>query len=571
MATEVAQLIFKADTSQLKSAEKQVDSLGAKTQKTSNNTQVFGRKAGMASIQVEQLVGQIAGGQNPMRAFGVQAADLGFVLGVPLLGSVVAVSAAFLSMIPSLASAEDESKTLADEVKSLTVNLNELTDAQRAAVAIQFTKEIQQLNKQISGTGGLNTYLGIATEKVERLEATMAGGNFVLPNGARVSQEEFEKVLNKSREEVTNLQAQIDGNNISIKNMQGILDGTVGSTQDYIDSLREESIVLGMSARQKALYTAQAQGATAAQLAEINATFDLIDAKNAAILAQKQEEDAQKRAAQTAATKAAADKRAADAAARRFASQSAAASEHAQQLALLQLDQEAREKQQHDNAVAALKNQKDQQLITEQEYHDAVMGLVAERERRTQEAQKRTAESDAADRQRRLDDAWREHYENMDMLDRYAYHFEENMITMRDVGAAAMMTFENAVGNAFEQFVTGQINAEEALQMVTRSILSGVINAFYVLWGLHLQGLIENYPHVLLGSCFLFYRNRATHHALLQNRYCAALHLVVSKMTALHANLSSYRRFYKTAVAFHHLGYSALAFSTSLWFARTIR
>ena len=39
----------------------------------------------MAGIQFEQMAGQIAMGQNPMRAVGVQAADLGFVLGTPLI------------------------------------------------------------------------------------------------------------------------------------------------------------------------------------------------------------------------------------------------------------------------------------------------------------------------------------------------------------------------------------------------------------------------------------------------------------------------------------------------------
>lgn len=46
----------------------------------------MGQKAGLAAIQIEQLVGQIAGGQNPMRAFGQQSADIGFVLGTPMLG-----------------------------------------------------------------------------------------------------------------------------------------------------------------------------------------------------------------------------------------------------------------------------------------------------------------------------------------------------------------------------------------------------------------------------------------------------------------------------------------------------
>jgi len=80
----------------------------------------MGRKAGMAGVQFEQLAGQIAAGQNPMRAIGVQAADLGFVLGAPLLGAVVGIGAAVASvLIPALMGAEKSADDLEDSLTDI--------------------------------------------------------------------------------------------------------------------------------------------------------------------------------------------------------------------------------------------------------------------------------------------------------------------------------------------------------------------------------------------------------------------------------------------------------------------
>ena len=381
MATEVAQLIFKADTSQIETADKKVAQLGRTTSQTANRTSDFGRRAGMAGIQIEQLSNQIAGGQNAMRAFGMQAADIGFLLGTPMLGAVIGVSAALASMIPNIEGAEGEIEKMADSVLSLETNLNNLTQAQRAAVAAEFTKDINQLNKEISGSGGLNTYLEIATEKMNRLQAGFDSGNFVLPNGAITSQEEFEKVLEESKTEVANLQANIDLKNASIARMEGVLNGTISTTEDYITALREEMIVTGMNARQKAIYKAQAEGATQAQIDEINAIYDTIDAKNAAIASQKAEQAERKRAEQAAQQQAAREERVAKAEKQRFKKRSELASQSAAQMALLSLDEKARADKEFENEILALKAQKDKKLITEQEYNDALAGIVAERAR----------------------------------------------------------------------------------------------------------------------------------------------------------------------------------------------
>lgn len=80
----------------------------------------FGRKAAMAGVQFEQMAGQIAMGQNPLRAIGVQAADLGFVLGVPLLGAVVGIGAAIGSvLIPMLSEAEKSTEELEESLTDI--------------------------------------------------------------------------------------------------------------------------------------------------------------------------------------------------------------------------------------------------------------------------------------------------------------------------------------------------------------------------------------------------------------------------------------------------------------------
>lgn len=104
----------------------------------------MGRKAGMAGVQFEQLAGQIAAGQNPMRAVGVQAADLGFVLGFPLLGAVVGIGAAVASvMIPALMGAEKS----ADELEESLTDVSKIMSEDALTGAMRLSDEFLRLAK----------------------------------------------------------------------------------------------------------------------------------------------------------------------------------------------------------------------------------------------------------------------------------------------------------------------------------------------------------------------------------------------------------------------------------------
>ena len=104
----------------------------------------MGRKAGMAGVQFEQLAGQIAAGQNPMRAIGVQAADLGFVLGAPLLGAVVGIGAAVASvLIPALMGAEKS----ADDLEESLTDIGKIMSEDAATGAMKLSDSFLRLAK----------------------------------------------------------------------------------------------------------------------------------------------------------------------------------------------------------------------------------------------------------------------------------------------------------------------------------------------------------------------------------------------------------------------------------------
>lgn len=80
----------------------------------------FGRTAGQAGIQVQQLVGQVTTGQNVFAAFSAQAADLGFVLGVPLAGAIIAIGASIIGVLaPSLVDSRSAVDDLDEAIERL--------------------------------------------------------------------------------------------------------------------------------------------------------------------------------------------------------------------------------------------------------------------------------------------------------------------------------------------------------------------------------------------------------------------------------------------------------------------
>ncbi|AZU97926.1 hypothetical protein [Vibrio phage LP.1] len=129
------QWVVDADTSPAINSTKQLDvqvnkvertltGLDTKVSKTAKSVNAgmgsLGRTAGQAGIQIQQLVGQIQGGQSAMLALSQQGADLGFVLGVPLLGAIVGIGASIAGMLlPNLADSTTATEKLEEALEQL--------------------------------------------------------------------------------------------------------------------------------------------------------------------------------------------------------------------------------------------------------------------------------------------------------------------------------------------------------------------------------------------------------------------------------------------------------------------
>ena len=137
MANEKINLLLEAQdnaSQKLKNVRGEVDKVGESAKRTAQQAKGLqdgvagvGRGAGMAGIQVQQFVGQLQGGVNPMVALSQQSADLGFALGVPLAGAIVSIAAVIAgTLLPSLMEAEASFADLRKEAEGLGIGLTQL-------------------------------------------------------------------------------------------------------------------------------------------------------------------------------------------------------------------------------------------------------------------------------------------------------------------------------------------------------------------------------------------------------------------------------------------------------------
>ncbi|MEK9712770.1 MAG: hypothetical protein VW258_09390 [Thalassolituus sp.] len=120
---------------------KSFDSVTIGTSRAGAGMGNFGRKAGAAGIQIQQFVGQVTNGTNVMQALSMQAADIGFVLGFPLLGAVAGITAALAGpFITSLFNADDAASQFNDTIDDTISGLRS-TRIEQAAGAISVLKD----------------------------------------------------------------------------------------------------------------------------------------------------------------------------------------------------------------------------------------------------------------------------------------------------------------------------------------------------------------------------------------------------------------------------------------------
>jgi HD-GYP domain-containing protein (c-di-GMP phosphodiesterase class II) len=161
-------------------AAKGTQQLQAATRGTSRGLGGIGRSAGQASIQVQQLVGQIQGGVNPAVALSQQAADLGFVLGVPLLGAVTAIAAGFAGpFITSLFDAQEAFEDFLDTARQAEVDLKKVAPglfAQEQQKLIDAVTEAEAaLQEQLLAVNEIDADFERAKTRLENFGAAAVG------------------------------------------------------------------------------------------------------------------------------------------------------------------------------------------------------------------------------------------------------------------------------------------------------------------------------------------------------------------------------------------------------------
>lgn len=134
MVTEVAELMFKADSSQLSTANQRLDLIAKRgvpvERSVKRVTSAFRTQKGavqQAAFQIQDFAVQVGGGQGAMRAFAQQAPQFLSIFGPggAIIGGIVAVAAAIGG--PFITSLFD-SRTATDQLKEALKELNDIID-----------------------------------------------------------------------------------------------------------------------------------------------------------------------------------------------------------------------------------------------------------------------------------------------------------------------------------------------------------------------------------------------------------------------------------------------------------
>lgn len=223
---------FKGIESSSKEAGTAMGTTKNSAKQAANSYNSLGSKAGRAGIQIQQLTGQVQGGVNPMIALSQQAADLGIVLGAPLLGVIASMGAALaITLLPNAFNA----KTALEQLEEITDKLKETMSLSSSGVA-EYSDELRKLAKrseslakaQIAGNIiDANKQIKIATKDIKESILDLSQGSFQKLNdviaGSGKSIEDFKngaKVFDRS---AIGMQGNISGPNALEASLRGLM------------------------------------------------------------------------------------------------------------------------------------------------------------------------------------------------------------------------------------------------------------------------------------------------------------------------------------------------------------
>lgn len=134
----------------------------------------MGGSVGRVGIQIQQLTGQIQGGQSAMLALSQQAADVGIVMGAPLIGVIVSLAAAVGgTLVNALNKAEDGLNDLptdlTERIEKIKDKLSETDDVSiGSSVRVETAKLNSEYDKQLERIAKLNQFIADLRDRIER-------------------------------------------------------------------------------------------------------------------------------------------------------------------------------------------------------------------------------------------------------------------------------------------------------------------------------------------------------------------------------------------------------------------
>jgi 3-dehydroquinate dehydratase len=252
-----------------KSGKRASASLAASNGRLQGSFATMGRGAGQAGVQIQQFVGQIQGGTNPMLAFSQQAADLGIVLGAPLVGVVAALGASLaMTLVPNLFASKTATEDLKKEIKELTDSYENATMRQKEFALSLIASEIQEQEDDIINLKKSYADVGKEIERTKKFIEDYTGftskATLEQNLGLKESQQEYQRLgaaIDTATQRITNLKDQQN----EIKGLQTAEDLKKQAEEQekinqghaqYIAQLEQEMITFGMNSDQKARFRA---------------------------------------------------------------------------------------------------------------------------------------------------------------------------------------------------------------------------------------------------------------------------------------------------------------------------
>jgi len=215
------------------------DKLGKQARETAKEGQTLsrslggaGRSAGQAGIQIQQFVGQVQGGQNPLIAFSQQAADLGIVLGVPLLGAITGIAAAIgTALLPAIFEADEAFADFAKRIKSITQDFKVINEETKAELIRKQREEVEKAGAAFADQQQKVSELEKSLEILQARLSRGSGEQIVLNREIA----RFQKNIDEAKVKAAELSLVVDDQARKLAQLQGEL-GAVAT--NYVEVAR---------------------------------------------------------------------------------------------------------------------------------------------------------------------------------------------------------------------------------------------------------------------------------------------------------------------------------------------